>query len=87
MRKFLVGLASASALVLCAAPAAAHDLGPLVPPHQHVLTTPGATVTIGPDACTMGAIGAFQNFHYGIHVGAPADAFASNPVSIRGAGC
>ncbi len=85
MRKVFVGALSASAIMLGATPAAGH----VVPAHQHVLTTPGATVTIGPDACTMGAIGAFQNFHHNVHTGGAATGFSgpSNPVSISGAAC
>jgi hypothetical protein len=88
MRRFLVGAVSASAILLSAGPAAAHNVGPFVGPHQHVLTTPGTTVTIGPDGCATGGLGAFQDFHYHVHVGQPgADAFLTNPVSLRGAGC
>ena len=85
MRKGLIGATSAAVILLGATPASGH----VVPAHQHVLTTPGATATIGPDACTMGAIGAFQEFHHNVHTGAPATAFSdsSNPVSISGAGC
>ena len=85
MRKVLIGAISLSAIMFGAAPASAHTVGA----HQHVLTTPGGTVLIGPDACTRGPIGAFQNFHHNIHEGAPVAAFGnpSNPVSFSGAGC
>ena len=94
MRHLAVAAAVTTVMALSAGSASAH-FGPFVPPHQHVPSNPGTIMTgnfltIGPDGCATGGEGAFQNFHYNIHVGEPGtDAFpnANNPVSIRGAAC
>lgn len=89
MQKVLVGALTAAAFMLGATSAFGH--AGVHGAHEHVLTTPGATVTIGPDACGNSGLlqPAFQNFHHNIHVGTAADAFngASNPVAIGFAGC
>ena len=88
MRHLAVAMATVVMMGVGAASASAHNVGPFVGPHVHVLTTPGNVVTIGPDGCASGGLGAFQDFHYHVHVGQPGtDAFTTNPVSIRGIGC
>jgi len=86
MRSSLVGAIGAAALLAAAAPAGANVV---VGAHQHVVTTPGATVSIGPDACVKGAGTDFQNFHHNVHAGSAAAAWANpaNPVSLGIAGC
>jgi hypothetical protein len=89
MRRLAVAVAAVAVMAVSASSAAAHDVGPTVGPHVHVLTTPGNVISIGPDGCGADALAAFQDFHYHVHVGQPGmSAFlGTNPVSIRGAMC
>jgi hypothetical protein len=95
MRRLAVAVVAATAVLAMSVGSASAHVGPFVPPHQHVLSNPGTILTesfltIGPDGCATGGVGAFQNFHYNIHVGEPGTgAFPNdnNPVSIRPAGC
>ena len=94
MRHLAVALAVTAAMAVSAGsrrPTSGHSSSRT----SHVLSNPGTILTgnfltIGPDGCATGGEGAFQNFHYNIHVGEPGTgAFpnTNNPVSIRGAGC
>jgi hypothetical protein len=45
---------------------------PDIPAHRHFLTVDGALVPVGPQLCDGKAVQqAFNQFHYGIHVGVP----------------
>jgi hypothetical protein len=89
MKRLAVAVAVTAVMAIIASPATAHPVNPpFVGPHQHILMTPnGSEHRIGPDGCATGGVGAFQNFHYNVHVGSPADAWLTNPVSIRGGMC
>jgi Spy/CpxP family protein refolding chaperone len=42
------------------------------PPHEHILTTPTGPVDVGPPRCGNEQLqGAFLNFHFNVHLGAP----------------
>jgi hypothetical protein len=83
MRRFILVLLLASALVTVGAPPASADH---VPPHQHFLvTSDGTLIPVGPDACLFGPSQAFDEFHFNIHLGTPnLEAFqqTNNPVSF-----
>lgn len=71
MRRILVVLGAVGLLGLMTGPAAAQES----PPHDHWLTVPGTgdSVQVGPRRCDLGSMlqGAFLNFHFNVHVGAP----------------
>ena len=86
MRRLVVLLFVAAALLVSAGGALA-DAPPPVPPHQHFLVLPDATVLpVGPDICgNPEASQGFYGFHQNIHTGTP-NLFAfqqgSNPVGF-----
>jgi hypothetical protein len=83
MRRFILVALSVCALTAFGAVPASADH---VPPHQHFVVTPDATmIPVGPDACSFGPSGAFDQFHFNVHFGTPnLDAFQqpNNPVSF-----
>lgn len=73
-----------TAILLLASGSAANA----VPPHQHYLTTPsGEVVPIALGICANELNTALEQLHANVHLGAPADAFASNPVSLSTGSC
>lgn len=72
MRRILVILGVVATLGLVSGPALAQQPPP---PHDHWLTVPGTgeSVQVGPHRCELGSTlqGAFLNFHFNVHVGAP----------------
>lgn len=64
---------------------------PDIPAHRHYLTVNGTLVPVGPQLCDEKSVQqAFNQFHYGIHVGVPGtEAFAHehNQVGITARAC
>ena len=83
MRRFILVLLLASGLATVGPLPASADH---IPPHQHFLVTPdGTLIAVGRDACLFGPSGAFDQFHFDIHLGMPnLEAFRrmDNPVSF-----
>lgn len=84
MRRILVVVGIVALLGLMTGPAQAQQ----PPPHDHWLTVPGTgeQVQVGPHRCDLGSTlqGAFLNFHFNVHVGAP---MSSGGLTIRPAFC
>ena len=56
--------------------------------HQHLVTTPsGQQASIAQGICANRLQNAIDNLHANVHLGAPADAFATNGVSIVATSC
>ena len=90
MRRILL-LVTAAMLVAAMVVATAGPAMAQLPPHRHLLTTPGAEdVEIFQGFCRGAAPQrALENVHENVHLGEPTEAFESeaNPVEERAASC
>lgn len=83
MRRLVISTIAASMLLLGAVSTAL-----AVPLHQHYVTTPsGQVVPIAQGVCMNDLQNAVDNLHANVHQGAPAAAFASNPVGLTSGPC
>jgi hypothetical protein len=78
MRRLFLAVVTAGLILLSTATATL-----AVPFHQHYITTPsGEVVPIALGVCTNGLQNAIDNLHANVHLGAPGQAFSSNPITL-----
>lgn len=88
--RVLFAAVAGSVLILTPVPAGTAAPAPSVGPHRHFLVTPQGQQPVGPQVCENSNLqAAFNQFHWGIHVGPANDAFdhQHNPVNIIGGPC
>ena len=83
MRRLVTSTLTATLLLLLSVSATL-----AVPLHQHVMTTPsGQEVWIAQGICKNSIQNGIDNLHANFHLGAPAEAFATNGISFVVTGC